>query len=243
MMATGGVKRIVCLANSRKFNGRCIAGKEVLPNRTIGSWVRPVTDGGGGEIRIWECQYPDGAEPKVLDVLDIPLLGHVPKDYQSENWELAPKPPWKKVRVAPFELAAVLLDPLAPLWSMGHSTYNGLNDRVPLAEATALTDSLRFIRVENLTLNILAPGESFGDAKQRLQGRFRHEGDNYRLWVTDVLWEEEYLGKRNGEYFVGMAYLTISLGEPHEGFAYKLIAAIITPDGGTPWMAQRSFPS
>ena len=226
------VKRIVCLANSRKFGGRCIAGKEVLPNRTIGAWVRPVTDQGGGEVPNWECQYPDGSEPAVLDVLDISLLAHVPKDYQQENWELDPKQPWKKVQVAPFERAAVLLDPLAPLWSTGHSTYNGLNDRVPIEEATVLTDSLRFIRVENLTLSVLAPGSRHGEDKQRLQGWFHHESDEYRLWVTDVLWEEEYLGKPSGRYPVGQAYLTVSLGEPHEGFAYKLIAAIITPMGG-----------
>ena len=226
----GEVKRIVCLANSRKFNGRCIAGKEVLPNRTIGEWVRPVTDVGGGEIRIWECQYPDGAEPKVLDLLDITLLNHVPKHYQQENWTLDPKQPWKKVRVAPLERATVLLDPPAPLWLTGYSTYNGLNDRVPIEKTADLTDSLRFIRVENLTLRVLAQRDSSGDAKRRLQGQFRHEGEDYRLWVTDVLWEEEYLGKkRNGDYSVGLAYLTISLGEPHEGFAYKLIAAIIIP--------------
>ncbi|MBN1105396.1 MAG: DNA helicase RecQ [Deltaproteobacteria bacterium] len=34
-------REIVCLANSRKFSGRCIAGKEIISGR-IGQWVRPV---------------------------------------------------------------------------------------------------------------------------------------------------------------------------------------------------------
>jgi len=36
-------KRIVCLANSRKMRGRCIAGRELLPDN-VGPWVRPVSD-------------------------------------------------------------------------------------------------------------------------------------------------------------------------------------------------------
>lgn len=36
-MAT--TKRIVCLANSRKLNGRCVAGREVLDGDP-GPWVR-----------------------------------------------------------------------------------------------------------------------------------------------------------------------------------------------------------
>ena len=38
-VATGNVKRIVCLANSRKFRGRCVAAKEILANGTLGVWV------------------------------------------------------------------------------------------------------------------------------------------------------------------------------------------------------------
>ena len=37
------VKRIVCLANSRKLGGRCIAGKELLADGVSGSWIRPVS--------------------------------------------------------------------------------------------------------------------------------------------------------------------------------------------------------
>jgi len=39
-MAT--VKRLVCLANSRKLSGRCVAGRELSGGRPIG-WVRPVS--------------------------------------------------------------------------------------------------------------------------------------------------------------------------------------------------------
>lgn len=35
-------KTIVCLANSRKLSGRCVAGKEYSAS-SFGAWVRPVS--------------------------------------------------------------------------------------------------------------------------------------------------------------------------------------------------------
>ena len=83
--------------------------------------------------------------------------------------------------------------------------------------------------MNDLTLSVFSPGEGFGDPKRRVQGRFRHNDVDYWIWVTDVMFEQEYLGKPDGEYSVGQAYLTVSLGEPHKEYAYKLIAAVITP--------------
>ena len=36
------MKRILCLANSKKLSGRCVAGREVLDSGP-GSWNRPVS--------------------------------------------------------------------------------------------------------------------------------------------------------------------------------------------------------
>lgn len=84
-MAT--TKRIVCLANSRKLNGRCVAGREVLDGDP-GPWVRPVSDREHQEVSEYERQYEDGSHPSVLDVIDIPLSGPAPGTYQQENWRL-----------------------------------------------------------------------------------------------------------------------------------------------------------
>ena len=43
----------------------------------------------------------------------------------------------------------------------------------------------------------------------------------------NALWQ--YLRQPNGTYQIGESFLTISLGEPYRGYAYKLIAAIIEP--------------
>ena len=145
------VKRIVCLANFRKLHGRCVAGREWRGGEA-GPWIRPVSARDGQEVSEYERQYEGGSDPRVLDVVDVPLLEPRPNGCQTENWLLDPKRYWEKAgRLAPLDLAA-LADPAAPLWIDGHSTWNGRNDKVPLEAAGAVADSLRLIRVESLSI-------------------------------------------------------------------------------------------
>ncbi len=219
-------KRLVCLANSRTLHGRWVAGRE-WNGTEAGGWIRPVSTRDGGEVSEYERQYEDGSDPQVLDVIDVPVLESQPKDYQTENWLLDPKCYWEKAgRLSTSDLAA-LTDPVAPLWIDGHRTYNGLNDKIPLAVAGSVTGSLRLLRVDRLRLIVSRPGEAFGNDKRRVQGRFWHAGREYALWVTDPGWERSYLAKLNGTYDVGGCYLTVSLGEPYGDACYKLIAAVI----------------
>jgi hypothetical protein len=181
------------------------------------------------EVSEYERAYQDGSDPSVLDVIDVELLKPRPKGYQQENWLLDPQVYWGKAgRITWRELAA-FEDPAGVLWLDGHSTYNGHNDQIPLALAGGLTTSLRLVRVDQLTLRVFTPGETFGNTKRRVQGRFTHHGAEYRLWVTDPRYERAYLARPDGEYQVGPCYLTVSLGEPHNNSVYKLIAAIIEP--------------
>lgn len=65
------LKRIVCLANSWKLDERCIAGIDL----DTGKWVRPVCDSlypENGKIPR-SVRLVEGREPKLLDVLEIPL--------------------------------------------------------------------------------------------------------------------------------------------------------------------------
>ncbi len=223
-------RRIVCLANSRKLNGRSIAGRQWVDGRP-GDWLRPVSAREGQEVSEYERQYEDGSDPRVLDVIDVPVLNPCPKDYQTENWVLDPEYYWVKAgRLSWFDLPS-LVDPVAPLWLDGNSTYSGINDRISLDAAVSVTDSLRLIRVAGLQLRVFKPGEAFGNNKRRVQGRFSHADEQYALWVTDPGFERRYLAKLDGDYGIGECYLTISLGEPYGGACYKLIAAVIADDG------------
>ena len=228
----GTIKRIVCLANSRKLQGRCIAGIELAGERRAG-WIRPVSARQHEEVSEYERQYEDGSYPRVLDLIDV--LEPRPRGYQQENWLLDPDHYWHRAGRVRWEHLANLADPVEPLWIDGHHTYNGMNDKIPLDLAEGLRSSLRLLRVERLRLSVFKPGEAFGKLKRRVQGHFRHAGSEYRLWVTDPEYERAYLRRPDGNYEIGECFLTVSLGEPYEGVCYKLVAAVIerSRDGWT----------
>ena len=222
----GITKRIVCLANSRKMQGRCVAGRE-LNAGVVGAWIRPVSDRPAEEVSEYERQYPDGSDPRVLDIIQVPLIEARPRDYQQENWLLDPQLYWVKRGTLGWDDLSSLQDRRGPLWINGNSSYNGRNDRIPLAQAIELRSSLKLIHVRNLGLRVFAPGEAFGNTKRRVQARSAFDGADYALWVTDPIVERHYLAQPDGEYAVGEAYLTISIGEPYQDYCYKLVATVI----------------
>ncbi len=219
-------KRIVCLANSRKISGRCVAGRE-WDGKTAGNWIRPVSSREHEEVSEKEREYRDGTDPKVLDVIDVPLLRSKVRSFQSENWLIDDRRYWVKAGQLSWDQLTALADAAKGLWVNGYSTKQGRNDRVPIEVAAKPGDSLRLILVPALALVTFAPGQARGINRRRVQGRFSHEGVEYALRVTDPVIERAYLAKPDGEHRLGECYLTISLGEEFEGFCYKLIAAII----------------
>ncbi len=78
------LKRIVCLANSRKYSERCVAGLEVEGTQ-LSNWVRPVSRLPMGELGLSERKLTDGSDPALLDILEVPLLGLRPLGCQTEN--------------------------------------------------------------------------------------------------------------------------------------------------------------
>jgi hypothetical protein len=149
-------KRIVCLANSRKLNGRCVAGRELKADGP-GSWIRPVSGREHHEVSEHERQYENGADPKVLDVIDVPLQGPAPITYQTENWLLEPNLYWVCAGRLPLEELYRYVEPAGPLWLNGFRTFNGDNDTIPVGQADLLQSSLRLIRVPNVDLRVFAP--------------------------------------------------------------------------------------
>lgn len=232
------VKRILCLANSKKMSGRCVAGREVL-DTAPGPWIRPVSARPTEEVSEDERQYQDGSDPRVLDVIDVPLIRHQPHACQTENWLLDPGYYWTKVRqVGWAELQRYVENP-ATLWTNTRSTYNGANDEILQADADALPNSLVLIRIPSLELRVFAPGAAFRNPKRRVQANFQHRGIRYALWVTDPVIERDYKARADGTYTIGECCLCVSLGEPlqkqnGESCRYKLVAAVIQREGIRP---------
>lgn len=218
-------KRIVCLANSRKYMGRCIAGKEVLADG-YGKWIRPVSDRPAGEVSEEERSYRDRREPGILDIIEIPMLRPAPMLHQTENHVIDAGRRWRKTGQLPVHDLGHLLDHPATLWSNGDSAHNGLNDRVIREEAAGFDTSLYLIDPEGLTIRVQVEGPGFG--QRRVRALFEYRGVPYVLAVTDLITERAFLRKLDGDYPLADTVICVSLGEPFaDGYCYKLVAALI----------------
>lgn len=217
-------RTLVCLANSRKNSGRCVAG---IVDDGQEEWIRPVSARSSREVSKHERQYEDGSDPRVLDIVSVRLIQPQPYSFQSENWLLDPSYSWKKVgRVGWGELLTLGQEP-ETLWINGHNTYHGRNDRVPVEKADTLSDSLKLIRVDRVTLHVHAPSVAFDNPRRVVDAQFRYAGSEYILRVTDPEYERGYLAMSDGVYGLRESFVTVSLGDSYDGYSYKLVAAII----------------
>jgi hypothetical protein len=87
--------RTVCLANSRKEQGRCLAGIDLDTKK----WVRPVSKRYGGTLTVNEV-----TGIQILDIIEIPLSDGGPDEgCQPENRIITGR--WKKIdQMKPQEL-------------------------------------------------------------------------------------------------------------------------------------------
>lgn len=217
-------KSIICLANSRKLNGKCIAGLE-FEARQVGGWVRPVSNSPTGEIAAFYRPMGNGAEPRLLDILRIPMVEPRPYAFQTENHLIDIGYHWVKEGVFAKEYLPHYCKEPNELWVNGFSSTNGYNDRIPEELANRLTNSLVLIEPQQLTVSVV-PGYNRGQLKARAE--FSVAGEIYCLVVTDPVIEDLYRPYGVGRYTLqNRSVACISIGEPYRGFCYKLVASII----------------
>jgi hypothetical protein len=225
------IRTIVCLANSRKPpSGRCIAGKE-LNNGQIGAWLRPVSDRQGHEVSEIERRYENGRRAQLLDVIQVPLIQPAPQGHQIENHVLDKRYCWVKQGVATWEQVVAAVD-LADnaFWGNSRSTFHGTNDKVSEADVARIGGSLRLVRVNDLAMRVRTEeGFENNPSRRRVRGSFTVLGNHFLLSVTDPEMEERYLAQPDGEYAIGDAVVCVSMVEVWNGFAFRVIASIITP--------------
>ncbi|WP_435853988.1 dual OB domain-containing protein [Streptomyces sparsogenes] len=213
----------MCLANSRKHGGRCIAGVE----RREGKWIRPVSSRDGEAVSESERRYASGAEPRVLDIISMRLIEHRPDGFQCENWLVDPTIRWRRNgRIGWDDLYSLEQHP-AILWHNGNSSGGGINDQVPAAQQKAVMGSLKLIRVDAVDIRVDRAYPQAGNQKFDVRAHFRYAGSLYALKVTDPIYEEKYRDLGLGRYGLTESFLTISLGKEFNGHLYKLVAAII----------------
>ena len=209
--------QILCLANSYKGRGqRCIAGIDM----DIKEWVRPI-DPRGHEGAIGEARLIDGAEPRLLDVLEVPLGGESDAHgCQPENRVLLPGW-WKKVgMVSPEDALSYVEDDEFLLHNF---------DKTVDAEYFKVIPQERW-----KSLQLIYSGE-VAFCPDRYDGSrwrvcFSYGGGCYDLKLTDTVVSERLTG---GEKVSGECILTVSLAAPWKPDeetperCYKMVAGVI----------------
>jgi len=218
--------QMVCLANSRKWSGRCIAGK-ITQGPQNGNWLRPIGTSATHEITERDREYDDGTTAQKLDIIDITFTAPAaPPGFQQENHVIDDGFYWVKSGQCSLQHLAALADAPRSLWETGNSSYSGTNDRVSTTLLTAPRPTLYLIKPENVHFSVKAEGAAFGNNKRVVRAHFRYNGTPYALTVTDPDTEQHYKAQADGDYPAEVNYFTISLGEPYNGDAYKLVAAV-----------------
>ena len=222
-------KSMVCLANSRKLNARCVAGRE-WDGKRFGAWIRPVSSAEKGELGPERYCEPH-RDPLLLDVIEVPFLEPRPSGYQSENHLVDARSRWRYCgTIAVNQILPAIENINGPLWVNGGSTGNGQNDRITRAAAMDLPNSLVLVQPRRLTMTIHTEGVGFPNPRRRVRGRFSLNDAEYVLAVTDPVVEGEFRAKADGSSReVERPILCVSLSEIFEtrNECYKLIAGII----------------
>lgn len=130
------VKRIICLANSKKEGERCIAGIDI----DTGKWVRPVCDSlypRDGRVPKYICLV-NGREPELLDILEIPLADTGNNfDFESENLSVL-KGQWKVVGKSKIQDVIQYCDDGAILHNSSKLVYPKYLQSLPLDKRKTL---------------------------------------------------------------------------------------------------------
>ena len=180
------VRRIVCLANSYKFGGLCVAGIELMPNGSFGQWIRPVTNRSGRAINHFEQTCTDGTPSRLLDILDIDFGDALPENHQSENILIKSGKKWKKIgRFPPANLTQILHYGNEPLWPYAKRIFNGQSDEIPADKLPYIKISLALIRPTSAMVRVF---QSRYKQKGKLDARVRFErgGELNNLKLIDL---------------------------------------------------------
>jgi len=224
-------KTIVCLANSRKWQGRCVAGLELVPGKPA-HWVRPVSGMEKGTL-VWErfCGNANGRDPRLLDLLEIEFLLPQPHTFQVENHRIDPRLRWTFKGTLPWQKLLPHVERVrGPLWANVRSSRNGHNDLVPAEMAPGLKSSLKLVQPEELRLTITIETSQTGEPRRKIRGEFELDGAWYIFSVTDCRIEESMKNCATGahqNFLRPLLCLSLSEVVKQTNACYKLIAGII----------------
>lgn len=218
-------KLFVCLANSRKYSGRCIAGVELRYGadgrlRMVENaqhqpqWIRPISQSDFGELSAHWVRHI-----RLGDLVEVEITegGCHSNSYQSENVYFE-KDSIKVVEKLPLtheRLEKLSLHESTPLFGS-----RGL--AIPIERIAGLYSSLTFVKIQNPAIHWR--DEIGARPQERLN--FTYNECEYNLALTDIEFVEKYMVDNDILQKANQVYLTVSLSMPYESKLYKLAAGV-----------------
>lgn len=210
--------KIICLANSKKFSERCLAGIEVdetsdgykiISSGSKPKWLRPVSKNEHGEFPARIAQ-----SISLLDVIEFDLVVPCPSGYQTENVYFSENSvkTVTSIRLSSTNLDKLTCDSNTLFGNRGKAVHEDVID--------SLDHSLVFIKVNRY--NVFIKPEN-----NQLRMNFFYNSVEYDLPITDIKFEAQF--RNNDRILEGVQhlYLTISLAVVHNNWHSKLIAGVI----------------
>ena len=211
--------RFVCLANSIKEGGRCLAGIQLNNNNEPiieingPKWIRPICKTQHGQIYThWVSRIT------LLDIVEIELTGFpVKTSYQPENVFF--KDDDLKI-VGRFDR-----DNLSNLCDNHYYIFSNWAKALSVHEATLLNHSLILINVSKF--QVLENKDIESPDKKKIRLQFTHNETQYDFPVTDPVFLNLYRNNPGILNVVKSLYLCVSIGINFNSWHYKLVAGII----------------
>ena len=227
----------MCLANSTKLSGRCVAGIQTGGE----GWIRVVSRSSSGTLSRSHYTLTKGRQLALFDVVEAEVARARPEPHQPENWVLGREgwglidwflgpPSWKLIeKVSGAEALPILEKSL--FFSPDLLGDNG--DRVSYSNFSQNPAAASLTLVE--PLNVLWRITQSHRGRRQTRAGFALGGRSFDLPVTDPEWEQRlsflpigvHSSEEAGISRTDRVFLTISLGEPFDGECYKLVAAVI----------------
>jgi len=210
--------RFVCLANSYKEGGRCVAGIMLDHNSNpiiqggLPRWIRPISTEGHGEIRVDLVDHLC-----LLDIVEIEVVEYVGEGYQSENATFREN----TIRV----IGAFHPERLYELCEQRPLLFGNRGKAVHLDHIIRLNHSLTLVQAARFEVIEYTTEDDPDRKKIRLS--FNYKGIQYDFPITDPIFKNNY---QDNPHFVDDTnglLLTLSVGVPLQEWHFKLVAGVI----------------
>lgn len=226
---------ILCLANSKKLSGRCLAG---LSWPDLQTWIRPVErTREHGEVPSDRAQVnsPEGRRfIRPLDVINVDLIERAPMQAQPENWILGSSP---ITLVRTLDIAEVA-SRLRSVADTSSSVFDlGGSRSIPESVASlGLPKSIDLYEVQALSFK--------KDDWDKWRIEFQYGNRPYKYFPVSDLDVLERLERADHRRVTcdGCWFLTISLTEPWDGSHWLTVAAAIRGGSEMPHPALEEEP-